>query len=236
MRRGPTRELISLGLIGAGPSWERRYRAAVKRLSHRLCIRVVHDPVLGRAQLAAQESGAEVVAGLKQALCHPGLNGVLVLDAGWYGFAPLEFACEHQRPAFLAGNWSSPPKDWWQWHLAAQERGLMFVPELSWRFQPSTTRLRELIASRLGPVRQIHIEISVPSESGADVLTNALAGAVDWCGYLSRQSPDVFSSIHTANGSGSAFQLSFRPDLRGVQLEPAKVELVQNPGSCREDA
>jgi hypothetical protein len=54
-----------LGLVGIGPSWE-RYRSAIKRLSKRIRIRAVHDPVLGRAQNAAQDTGADAGAGLKQ--------------------------------------------------------------------------------------------------------------------------------------------------------------------------
>ncbi len=230
MRRGHTRGLLTLGLIGVGPSWERRYRPAVRRLSERLCIRVVHDPVLSRAQAVAQETGADVADGLMQVIDHPGLNGVLVLDVGWYGLAPAEFACERQKPLFLGGNWHDPPADWQRLAESAQQRGVMLVPELSLRFQPATTRLRELIASRLGPVRHIQVCMHPASHGEAGSLREALAAAVDWCSYVTRRSVESLM-VATSNdvAAESRWTLTFRPDARGMELAPAEIGIQERP-------
>lgn len=222
LRRGHSRGLISLGLIGVGPAWEHRYRPALKRLSSRVCIRAVHDPVLGRAQHAAQETNAEALAGLKQIFEHPALDGILVLDSSWYGVAPVELACERQRPAFLVNDAVSPPAVWSQLHESAQQRGVMLVPEMSWRFQPSTMRLRELIASRLGPVRALRVVLNPHLFEDESLCRKALAAAVDWCSFVSRQTAERL--VRTVNGhSLPAFQLLFLSDLRGRVLEPAEI-------------
>lgn len=230
MRRGHTRGLLALGLIGVGPSWERRYRPAVRRLSERLCIRVVHDPVLSRAQAVAQETGADVADGLMQVIDHPGLNGVLVLDSGWYGLAPAEFACERQKPLFLGGNWLDPPAHWQRLAESAQHRGVMLVPELPLRFQPATTRLRELIASRLGPVRGVQVRIHTAPHAEAASLKEALAAAVDWCSYVTRRSVDALTVV-TSNGviAERRWALTFRPDARGIGLTPAEIGVMELP-------
>ncbi len=223
MRRGPTREMISLGLIGVGPSWERRYRPAIRRLCQRIGVRVVHDPVLGRAQVAAQETGAEVVSGLRQVMDHPGLDGVLVLDTGWYGLSPLLLPCRKQHPVFLAGGWQNPPDDWRQLHEHAQEQGVMFVPELPLRFVPATTRLRELMASKLGSVRQLRLWLQPSFHESPEQARMALAAAVDWCAYVARQAVGGLSSPVPHPEGGQVVELRFRPDFRGQELVPAEI-------------
>ncbi len=230
MRRGPVPGLLSLGLIGVGPSWERRYRPAVRRLSQRMGIRVVHDPVLSRAQGVAQETGAEVAAGLMQVIEHPGLSGVLVLDAGWYGLTPLEFACDRQKPLFFGGNWHESAADWHHLAECAQTRGVMLVPELSLRFQPATTRLRELIATRLGPVKHLRVQVHSPRRSDGEDSGCAVAAAIDWCCYVTRRRAELLSLSSTKFGENAGeWALSFRPEARGPDLEPAEITLCHEP-------
>ncbi len=229
LRRGSTRGLLSLGVIGIGPSWERRYRPAVRRLSDRLCIRIVHDPVLSRAQSAAQDTGADVAAGLRQVIEHPGINGVLVLDAGWYGITPAVLACEHHKPAFLANLWTESPALLQDLAEQAQARGVMLVPELSFRHQPATSRLRELIASQLGPVQQISLqqEHVDPAHSPCEQLT--CAALVDWCSYVTRRTIDSAEWMAPRDDRVKPhWRITFRPDVRGNYL-PAPAEIVQGP-------
>lgn len=224
LRRGPPRGLISLGLVGVGPVWEQRYRSAVRRLSHRLAIRAVHDAVSGRAQLAAHESNAEVCTGLKQLLDHPALDGLLVLDTSWYGVAPAFWACERQRPALVASHPASSPCDWQHLHEAAQQHSVMLVPELAWRFQPSTVRLRELIASRLGPVRSLRIRVHSGHAQEDQHFRQSMAFAIDWCGFVSRQNLGGLIGARES-GAQQRYLLEFQPDIRGRQLDPAEISI-----------
>lgn len=216
MRHGPTRGLLSLGLIGVGPSWERRYRPAVRRLSQRLSVRMVHDPVLSRAQAVAQETGAEVATGLRQMFEHPGIHGVLVLDAGWYGMTPAVLACEHHKPAFLANLWSESPHQLRNVAEQAQARGVMLVPELPFRYQPSTSRLRELIASHLGPAQYLSLQ-QVPGWEVDSRCEHLLRAAlVDWCSYVTRRTVDCAVWIAPRDsGKKQYWKITFRPDSRG---------------------
>lgn len=228
MRRGPTRGLLSLGLIGVGPSWERRYRPAVRRLSQRLCIRMVHDPVLSRAQTVAQETGADVATGLRQMFEHPGIHGVLVLDAGWYGITPAILACDHQKPAFLTNLWGESPALLRDLAEQAQARGVMLVPELPFRYQPSTSRLRELIASHLGPVQ--YLSLQQEQEGDADSTCEHLtrAALVDWCSYVTRRTVDAAEWIAPRDERMKPhWRITFRPDSRG-SYAPVPAEIVRS--------
>lgn len=222
LRRGPPRGLISLGLVGVGPVWEHRYRSAVRRLSHRLAIRAVHDPVSGRAQAAAHDSGAEVCTGLKQLLDHPALDGLLLLDASWYGVAPAFWACERQRPALIASHPATSPCEWQKLHETAQQQSVMLVPELAWRFQPSTVRLRELIASRLGPVRSLRVRLHPGQAQSEGHFRQSLAFAVDWCGFVSRQTLGCLTGSREP-GAPQRFFLEFQSDIRGRRLNTAEI-------------
>ena len=221
LRRGPPRGLISLGLVGVGPAWEQRYRSAVRRLSHRLAIRAVHDPVFGRAQAVAHENNAEVCAGLNQLLDHPALDGLLILDSNWYGVTPGLLACDRQRPALISSHLAGSPCEWQHLHEVSQQQSVMLVPELAWRFQPSTMRLRELIASRLGPVRSL--KIWLPSAPSHDDFRKhqSLALAIDWCGFVSRQNLGRF----TRSGERGSYFLEFQPDIRDRSLDAAEIDL-----------
>jgi hypothetical protein len=188
-----------------------------------MCIRVVHDSVLGRAQSLAQEIGADVAAGLRQVFENPCVQGVLVLDADWYGLVPVEFACAWQKPLFYGGNWHDSPAEWRRLAEQAQAHGVMLVPELPLRFHPSTTRLRELIATRLGPVRQIQLRVRGPHVADEDGPDRAVAAAIDWCSYVTRRPVEQFAISADSRPERAQWNLFFRPDPRGFSIAPAEI-------------
>jgi hypothetical protein len=208
------RDRVGLGLIGLGSSWEQLYRETLLRLQNRMKIRLIYDPVEARAKSVAGELDADFAGSLRQMLARSTLQGLLVLDPGWLGAGALDLIARCGKPVYLSGTVlrqtsvlravlkSTRSSIESQTQLNADE---LWIPEFGLRFTPSTCRLRELIATRLGPAEHILIECDL-SAGTAD-----LAHLVDWCANLVGQMPNR-STI--ANGQSSAerrIDLEFPP-------------------------
>jgi predicted dehydrogenase len=215
-----------MGLVGVGPIWDRRYRDAVRSLSDRLQIAVVYDAVLSRAQAAAAEFGAEAVQGLRPLFERSDLKGILVLDPAWYDLFPAELACQHQKPVFLAGALGEDLAALESLHQSAVSQGTLLMTEFSLRNTPATSRLQELIATRLGRAQRVAIEAAVPSPNATSALpgqatrTELLVGLIDWCTYVTGRTPLTMRAATT-----SAVELAFRPDNSGRTVSAAMIEL-----------
>ena len=160
----PSRARVSVAVIGVGPNWEQHYRDAVLALSSRICVRAVCDPVHMRAAACADELRARAFSCPWLLAQRNDLHAWLILDPGWFGTYPAELAVQHCRPALLASSFSAGFHEMAGLFRRSLERGESLMPEFSQRFVPATTRLRELVATKLGPVRQIKIEVRRPAE------------------------------------------------------------------------
>lgn len=193
MAENSRRDRVGLGLIGLGPRWEHPYRETLARLQNRLRIRLVYDPVEARARSVAGEMGAEVAGSLQQILNRHSLQGLLILDPGWCGPGILSLVARSGKPAYLAHpllkhdfalrqvlNGSFPP-ELSTHHTNKADDQLM--PELGLRFTPASCRLRELMATKLGPVRQILIDGDLTGG------LHEVASLVDWCTHIMGQPP-----------------------------------------------
>jgi predicted dehydrogenase len=179
--------MLQVGLIGLGADWEGRTRPAIEKLRHRLEVRSVYAPVLPQAEQAAAELGCRVAQGLLSLIERDDLRALLVFDGAWYGGIPAQFACRAGKPMFLAGSLLD--------HLAladplrqrTADSGVTVMPAFGHRYTPATSRLRELIATRLGKPKNIRVTAYIPVTSDIDfqathaATRNALATAIDWC-------------------------------------------------------
>ena len=221
------RDRVGLGLIGLGPSWEGRYLDTLIRLQSRLTIRLVYDPVEARAKSVASEFNADVAGSLRQMLARPKLQGLLVLDPGWLGAGALSLIAGSGKPVFLASPvlrqatalqallQPCPSSD-----SASKQTNTaddLWMPELGLRFTPSTCRLRELIATKLGKVKRILIECDLSAE------TTETAHLVDWCHHLMGQSPTL--TLSKANGQSLVSH--------GIDFEFASELAPFNPRTAR---
>lgn len=219
--------------------WERRYRNAVARLGDRLEIRTIYDAVLAKAQLMAAELGADVASGMHQVFERQDLQAVLVLDPAWYDLYPAELACLYRKPAFLAGALGSDRGALLALHRQAEESETLLMTEFSRRYTPATSRLRELIATRLGEARQVAVQAVVPQPQvpgplpGQACERDYLAGMLDWCQYITGRVP---TSVRSAPLSGDEVaglqpstdwqvELGFRPDGAGRPATTAVLQL-----------
>lgn len=223
-RQQRVRGRIPVGLIGVGPLWEHRYRPAVERLQSRIVITAVFDAVQARAQQVATELNADVAPGLRALYERPDLQAVLVLDPAWYGLHPAELACEYHKPAFLAGSLGTDLVALQSLHQRSQECETLLMTEFSRRYSPATTRLRELMATKLGQAVRVQIQAARPDVSQREGLPGQaspedfLAGLFDWCQYVTGRTPISVSApaSHTPDAlSTRQVEIGFRADPLG---------------------
>jgi predicted dehydrogenase len=193
--------MLNVGIIGLGPAWEVRYRPVLKRLRDRIRVRAIYDGVSNRAQLAASDLEADVMLGVQSLIARPDVRAVLLLDPLWYGYVPLQFACKHGKPAYIAGGLGETLEPLLQLQSQVDQSGIDLVPEFSRRYTPATARLRELMATSLGRPRGIKIRADFPEPfdvvpvPGRDTEVDFLVGLIDWCRYLVGTPPCTISSL-----------------------------------------
>ena len=230
MREKTTRAQLAIGVIGLGPTWEQHYHEAVRRLSSKVCVRAVCDAVHVRAAAVASEFRAATFSSPWQLSQRRDIQAWLILDPGWFGIYPAELAVWTGRPTLFANCFASAPRRLSELFVSAIERGETLLPEFPQRFLPTTTRLRELIATKLGPVRQITIQVPTPSTGTAAALTWLVeqqadcVGLLDWCACLIGQ-PAATVEFHSS-GAGSRFQLTFAEQPAGTSPDVPVAEVV----------
>lgn len=216
--------MLKIGLIGLGTEWEEHYRPALEGLTHRLRVAAVYDAVPSRAAQAAQELGALPYAGLRRLLHRPEIAAVLILDTAWQAEWPLRLALEHGKPAFLAGGCALKRPLMEDLYAQAQEAGMLIVPEMRLRATPASMRLRELTATRLGPVESVDLELGL---AAGETLLHRLASALDWCACVVQSTPSdvqVLSSPESAAARGVCVR--FRRQGKGGEPVRADVRVV----------
>ncbi|MEK6260109.1 MAG: hypothetical protein AABP62_15940 [Planctomycetota bacterium] len=234
MREKLTRAQLAIGLIGLGPTWEQHYREAVRRLSSKLCVRAVCDAVHVRAAAVATEFHAATFSSPWLLSQRRDIKAWLILDPGWFGVYPAELSVWCGRPTLFANCFGSDPRRLTELFVSAIERGETLLPEFPQRFLPATTRLRELIATKLGPVRRITIQVPTPSTGTATALTWLVeqqadcVGLLDWCACLI--GPPAATVEFHSSAAGSLFQLNFaaRPGSTSLDVPVAEVVLTQD--------
>ena len=205
-----SRAKVSVALVGVGPTWELYYRDAIQSLSSKLAVKAVCDSVQIRAMAVAEEFEAASLTCAWQLTQRTDLHAWLILDPGWFGIYPAELAVRHRRPALFTNPFCAPlPK-----LLNVLERSVnndeSLMPEFPQRFTPSTTRLRELAATKLGRVQRIEVTVPV---SAVDAKTIAdwmmqnqseFIGVIDWCSCLIGDQVETVTTGHP-----SQFELHF---------------------------
>lgn len=186
------RDRVGLGVIGLGPSWEQHYRGTLGRLQNRLRIRLVYDPVTAKARSVANEFGADFATSVRQVVSRQTLQGLLVLDPGWCGPGILNLILHSRVPVYLARPVlqhefalrevlvASVPNESVGQSMRVDEQ---FMPELGLRLTPTSCRLRELIATKLGPCLRIAIESNLTAP------LVEIASMIDWCNHIMGSAP-----------------------------------------------
>ena len=131
---------MQIGIIGLGPHWESHHRPALARLSRRLRVVAVYDPVASRAERAAHELGARCTLSMRAVLKRNDVRAVLLLDESWHGLAPLRFAVDSGKPMYVAGRLTVSLDALDALCRDAAGQSLVICPELRLRTAPATAR------------------------------------------------------------------------------------------------
>ena len=192
---------LRVGVIGLGRLWEARHRPSLARLRDQFEVTAVYDQVLRRAELEATQLGCAAVEGLRALIERPNVDVVYLLTPQWFGFYPVEIACECKKPVYCALPLAGAPEELEVLARRVEESGIPFMPEFARRFYPATLRLRELLATTLGAPRLILGQSRLfgfdrygqpgptTQMAPAPLLIDPGSYLLDWCGFLFQADP-----------------------------------------------
>ncbi len=199
-----TRPVVRIGVAGLPPEFEATYSAALSAVGGRVRMTAVWDPTPGRAAEIAAAERCTPCYGLVELARRPDVDALIVLDTGWIGHRLLPLLAAQGKSVFLGLEVTDVDTLAYLHTIATLNRSL-WIPRLTHRFSPSTTRLMELLATRLGPVSAI--EHVVPA--GRQMWTvPALASIVDWAFFTLRSALGVHSMRIDQDGCRVRFQLT----------------------------
>lgn len=194
---------LRIGLIGLGDHWQTRYRPALRVLHERFDVRAVYSTISKLAEATASEFQADPIDGYRSLVCRCDIDAVLILKRCWLGWLPALAACDAGKAVYWGAGLDFDPIEQRPVRDAIENSGVSFMAELPRRFAPATLRLKELIATHLGPPRlirvhrqPIHDSATPPhSPSACQAEDSELVELVDWCRYVVGQSPTAVTSV-----------------------------------------
>jgi predicted dehydrogenase len=234
--------MLNAGLIGLGPEWEHRYKPALAKLRRRLRVTCVHSAVVTHAEQVAVELQSDVAPGLVALIERDDVKALLVLDSAWYPGVPAQLACEAGKPAFLAGRLVPrlPIAD--QLLRRAAESGVTLMPDFAHRYTPTTSRLRELVATRLGRPLSLLVDVAAPFDHSTDATMtlpvearDLLTTTIDWCTNVVGTAPAAVRAaaqastdknlVPNSNETRLQLEVEFRRPAAGGQAALACIRL-----------
>ena len=193
---------IRLGLIGLGDAWTDRHRRAILAMSDRFEIRAVCDSVHHRAEMVAAELGVSVAGGYGSLVKRPDIDAVLITSSDWAGPLPIMAACNAQKAIYCGHDVDLLPGEVEKIRAQVEKAGIAFSAELLRRNAPATLRLKELIATRLGPPQLLFCHHRLGVNGGVhgstiDPIHRELVELLDWCCFLVDRTPsNVTGLVH----------------------------------------
>ncbi len=220
---------LRLGIVGLGRLWEARHAPALAQLADQAEIVAVYDPVARRAEIEAQTRGCETALGLVSLAERPDIDALYVLGPLWFGLHAAQVACQLGKPVYCGMPIAADPSGLETLARTASQNHVLVVPELARRFYPATLRLRELLATVLGPPRLIlgHVRLLGFDRFGPPGPSSQLvplplavdpgANLIDWCRFVFHAEPS--SILATASACLTDPGESTSPDFVGFTME-----------------
>jgi len=202
---------LRVGIVGLGSQWENRHLPALRALADRFEVRGICEQVAHLAKRAAAELNAVPVDGFRALAARDDVDAILYFADQWYGATPILAACDHGKAVYSAISLPFSSDEATLLRQRVEESGIAFMAELPRRHAPATVRLKELIATRLGPPRLLFCHRRVV-QSGAsatsptrDRVSEArdLMELVDWCRYVAGAEPTSVVSVRHAETPGA---------------------------------
>jgi predicted dehydrogenase len=185
LSRSEAEKIVRVGVIGLGRAWSERYRSPMTRPGLAARVVAVCDPVLHRSETEADRLRCDAVEGVTALIDRPDVDAVFLLDDPWFGAWPIQVAMDRDKPVFSTVGARETLDELGRW---PDGRAPAMI-ELPRRFSPETLRLRELLATELGPPRRVRARIQVPRETGDLRPADAAIELLDWCRSLFQATP-----------------------------------------------
>ncbi len=229
---------LRVGIVGLGANWEQRYRPALKALSDRFQVRAVCAEVAAKAEQVARQFDAEPVHGFRVLAARPDIDAVLLLSSAWYGPLPIFAACDFAKAVYCTAAVAVDGERAEEIKRRIEESGIAFTAEFPRRQSPATLRLKELIATRLGPPQMLFCHARRQTESRPrpllgngsrrEPMVEDLMELVDWCCFIMDRPPrSVWGVEHLGRGGKSDYQMmsvEFAPR-ENVEENPAMAQI-----------
>lgn len=204
---------LRVGVVGLGDAWESRHRPALRAMTDRFEVRAFCDPVLHLAEQAAREFSAAAVDGFRALAQRNDVDVILMLSTEWYGALPIVAACESGKAVYCAAALDLDPSRAKDIKSRVEQSGIAFMAEFPRRTMPATLRLKELIATRLGPPRLLFCHArkrpASPRRNGQvgggfqyPGGTRETMELVDWCRYVVGQEPTSVIGVQHRESRG----------------------------------
>lgn len=204
---------LRIGLIGLGDTWQTRHRPALQILHERFDVRAVYTSVSKLGETCAREFQADLMDGYRAMVSRHDIDAVMVLEKSWHGWLPMLAAAEAGKAIYWAGEINLDPDNDQQVRDTIEKSGVAFMAEFPKRLAPATLRLRELIATHLGPPELIfchrrtqHQNPSTSNPAGENEIRLKDRGEfidlIDWCRYVVNREPiSVISNSRQSEAS-----------------------------------
>lgn len=199
---------LRVGVVGLGKYWETRHAPALRALADRFEVRAFCDPVGHRAIEVAQRWPARAVDGFRSLAESPDVDAVLLLSSRWYGALPILAACEAGKAVYCSAALDLETVQADEVRQRVREAGIAFMAEFPCRLAPATLRLKELMATRLGPPRLLFCNRRhTANPHAARTFTSdmrQLIEMVDWCrDVVGIEATSVVGAAHSSAPLGA---------------------------------
>jgi predicted dehydrogenase len=204
--------ILQLGVSGLGPDWDAIYAPSLERLKERVRLVAAEHPVVETGTEWARLLGAKSLHGVRALLAHDDLDGLLLLGADWRGLFPLEAAIEGHQNTYVVLPARLNVARLGELSRRASTQSSVAMPELRLRYTPATLRLRELLATELGPIQRIDIcsRSRIPAPP-----TSVQMQLFDWC-------------IAVLGGWPRSVECRLAADPKGMHARMIKLHFLRN--------
>ncbi|MCA9078645.1 MAG: Gfo/Idh/MocA family oxidoreductase [Planctomycetaceae bacterium] len=223
----PQLPVVNVGVIGLGTDWQSRYLPALLKMQQRIRVVSVHDDVATRAEVTADQLQSSFASGVRDLLNQTDVRGWLYLGTHWRTDWLIEQFASRGVAVFVGRDVRTDVDQLRRWHQRADDAGVTVLPELPLRFTPAILRLRELMATDLGPVTSMKVEAASNGKCAAE--TSAMIQVVDCCCALLRRHLVEVEYASDRNGDIRSVRLAYRSFRQSEPAdEPVAVEVTLN--------
>lgn len=206
---------LRIGLVGLSSDWQHRHFPALRMLQDRFDVRGVYNSVSTFSESVAREFDARRFDGFREMLRSETIDAVMMLESDWYGIAPLMAACEYGKAIYCGSEIDFDPKQAVHLKDVVDRSGVAFMAEFPRRYAPASLRLKELIATRLGPPQILFCHRRLIANNN-DMQRNRrslsaradreLMELIDWCCFIvGRDARSIQSVFHRTTNSENSF-------------------------------